>query len=78
MIYLKMIYIYIYGHYIPIRMVSALRSLTQLGHFLKVMLINFATEQKLVILADEVYQENVYKEVRTRRARARARQEPVS
>lgn len=27
-----------------------------------VMLINFATEQKLVILADEVYQENVYKE----------------
>ena len=59
-------------------MVSALRSLTQLGHFPKVMLINFATEQKLVILADEVYQENVYKEVRTRRARARARQEAVS
>ncbi|CAK9103425.1 Probable alanine aminotransferase [Durusdinium trenchii] len=27
-----------------------------------VMLINFATEQKLVILADEVYQENVYRE----------------
>lgn len=28
----------------------------------EVMLINFATEQKLVILADEVYQENVYRE----------------
>ena len=28
------------------------------------MLIQFATEQKLVILADEVYQANVYMEVR--------------
>lgn len=30
------------------------------------MLINFATEQKLVILADEVYQENVYREAQHR------------